>query len=129
MIIMKYRVTTETSLRDRPKDHEMMAAIRIAEYFKTDILFLRREQHHSPDLDVNGALWELKSPIGDGKNTIKNNLHAAKKQTTNVILDLSRCKMYQDKALANVRHYFADHRSQIKHLIIITKRGKVVELF
>lgn len=35
---------------------------------------------------------ELKSPLGDGKNMIKNNLHAARKQSINVVIDLRRIK-------------------------------------
>ena len=126
---MKYKVTVETSLRDRPKDHEFSAAILIANYFKTDIVFLRASCQHTPDFKIKNAKWELKSPLGNGKNTIKNNLHTAKKQSTNVIIDLRRIKMHQTKAMANIRNFFSSHRSQIKHLVIITKSEEVIELF
>lgn len=36
--------------------------------------------------------------------------------------------MNQSKAMANVRHYFADHRSQIRHLIVITKTEEILEI-
>ena len=73
--------------------------------------------------------WELKSPLGDGKNTIKNNLHTARKQSTNVIIDLRRIKMHQIKALSNINHYFTSHRSKICHLIVITKSEEILEIF
>ena len=72
--------------------------------------------------------WELKSPLGDGKNTIKNNLHNVRKQSTNVILDLRRIKMHQAKALANIKYYFTSHRSQICHLMVITKSEEILEI-
>ena len=81
------------------------------------------------DLNVKGIKWELKSPLGDGKNTIKNDLHTARKQSTNVIIDLRRIKMHQIKALSNINHYFTSHRSKICHLIVITKSEEILEIF
>ncbi len=126
---MKYRIIIEASFRDRPKEHELSAAIILANYFQTDITFLRTSRQCTPDLDVNGVKWELKSPLGDGKNTIKNNLYNARKQSKNVIIDLRRIKMHQTKAFSNIRYYFSSHRSRIRHLIIITKSEEVLELF
>jgi len=126
---MKYRVIVETDFRNRPKEHELSAAFLIANYFKTDIVFLRPSCQHTPDLNVNGTKWELKSPLGNGKNTIKNNLHTARKHTVNVIIDLRRTRMHQAKAIANINYYFASHRSQIRHLIIITKTEEILEKF
>ena len=126
---MKYRVIVETDFRNRPKEHELSAAILIANHFKTDIVFLRPSCQHTPDLNVKGIKWELKSPLGDGKNTIKNNLHTARKQSTNVIIDLRRIKMHQIKALSNINHYFTSHRSKICHLIVITKSEEILEIF
>lgn len=125
---MKNCVIVGTDFRDRPKEHELSAAILIANYFKTDVTFLRPSCQKTPDLNINGAEWELKSPLGDGKNTIKNNLHNARKQSTNVIVDLRRIKMPQSKALSNIDYYFSSHRSQIKHLIVITKSEEILEI-
>ena len=126
---MKYRVIVETDFRNRPKEHELSAAILIAGHFRTDILFLRPSCQHTPDLNIRGIKWELKSPLGNGKNTIKNNLHTARKQSTNVIIDLRRIKMHQTKALSNINHYFTSHRSKIRHLIVITKSEEILEIF
>jgi hypothetical protein len=129
MLGVKYRVSVETDFRNRPKEHELSAAILIANYFKADIVFLRPSCQRTPDLSIKGIRWELKSPLGDGKNTIKNNLHTARKQSTNVIIDLRRTKMHQAKAISNIHYYFMNHRSRIRHLIIITKSEEVLELF
>ena len=93
---MKYRVIVETDFRNRPKEHELSAAILIANYFETDITFLRPSCQHT--------------------------------QSTNVILDLRRIKMHQTKALANIRYYFTSHRSQIRHLMVITKSEVILEI-
>ncbi|MBQ6394519.1 hypothetical protein IJH97_02085 [Candidatus Saccharibacteria bacterium] len=126
---MKYRVIVETDFRNRPKNYELSAAILVAKHFQTDVIFLRSCCQRTPDLDVKGIKWELKSPLGNGRNTIKNNLHGARKQSTNVIIDFRRMKMHQSKALANIRYYFASHRSRIRHLMVITKTEEIVEIF
>ena len=125
----KYRVIVETDFRNRPKEHELSAAILIANHFKTDMIFLRPSCQRTPDLNAKGIKWELKSSLGDGKNTIKNNLHTARKQSTNVIIDLRRMKLHQTKALSNINHYFTSHRSKIRHLIVITKSEEILEMF
>ena len=56
---MKYRVIVETDFRNRPKEHELSAAILIANYFETDITFLRPSCQHTPDLNIKGVKWEL----------------------------------------------------------------------
>lgn len=95
---MKYKVIIETDIVDPPKDHEIKAALIVAnKYFESDIMFLRQSTYSTPDIEVKGTRWEIKSPLGNGKKTIDNNLRAAAKQSTNVILDLSRTKMYQMK--------------------------------
>ena len=126
---MKYQVIIQTDFRNRPKEHELSAAVLIADYFEADVFFLRPSCQKTPDLCIRDVKWELKSPLGDGKNTIKNNLHTARKQSINVIIDLRRMKMHQTKAISNIKHYFKDHRSKIRHLIIITKTEEVLELF
>lgn len=77
---IKYKVVVKTLPQDSPRNHEMSAAILVANYFKTDVIFLRPSSLKSPDLKIKNAIWELKSPIGNSKNTIHNNIKGARKQ-------------------------------------------------
>jgi len=53
---MKYKVIVKTNIIDHPKDHEMRAALILAnKYFKSDVVFLRRESYKTPDLDIGGV--------------------------------------------------------------------------
>ena len=52
---------------------------------------------HAPDIMLQGVPWEMKAPQGGGKNTIKNTVQNASHQSENIILDLRRCKIPQDK--------------------------------
>lgn len=91
---MKYKVTIKTGLKDRPEDHELSAALILAAYFKTDATFLRPRSRKTSDVEINGTKWEIKSPRGNSKKTIENNLRAARKQSRNIVLDLRRIKLH-----------------------------------
>lgn len=58
----KYEVIIKTDLADRPKDHELSAALILAnDYFKSDVIFLRPETDKTPDIEVRGVKWEIKA--------------------------------------------------------------------
>ncbi len=121
----KYEVIVKTSVEDAPESHEMSAAIILAYYFKTDITFLRPQHARTPDVEVNGTKWEIKSPIGNGKRTIHNNFREARGQSRNIVIDLRRIKMHQSKANARIRHYLSTaHR--FKRVLVINKNKKVI---
>jgi Contact-dependent growth inhibition CdiA C-terminal domain len=127
---MKYKVIIETDIINRPKDHEMKAALIVAnEYFKFDVIFLRPEVYKTPDLKVKDTKWELKSPLGNGKKTIENNMRAARKQSEHLVLDFSRMKLHQTKAISNINYYLKNSSSnQFKRVIVITKDRKILEI-
>ena len=124
----KYNVLVRTLPQDSPHDFEMSAALLIAEYFKTDIVFLRPHSLSSPDLEIKGGIWELKSPIGNSKNTIYNNIKTARKQSTNIIIDLRRCKLNERKALANIRHAYKKRKRRKGTYLIIKRNGKIFDI-
>jgi len=95
---------------------------------KTDVIFLRPERKKTPDIEVNGTKWEIKSPIGNGKKTIDNNMRAAHKQSRNVVLDLRRTKLHQNKTIARINYYLSTGPHKIKHLKIITKTQKIIDI-
>ena len=124
----KYQVIVQTSEQDEPYDFELSSAQIIANYFKTDIIFLRPSHLKTPNLKINGQIWELKSPIGNSKNTIHNIFVTARRQSYNVIIDLRRCKMHEQKAFARIRDAFNKRRKRKCQLLIITKSGKVIDI-
>jgi len=124
----KYNVIVTTDIVDAPRDHELSAALILAYHFKTDVIFLRPERKKTPDIEVNGTKWEIKSPIGNGKKTIDNNMRAAHKQSRNVVLDLRRTKLHQNKTIARINYYLSTGPHKIKHLKIITKTQKIIEI-
>ena len=124
----EYRVVIETLPQDAPYDFEVSAALLVANYFKTDVIFLRPVPLKSPDLKVGDEIWELKSPRGNGKNTIHNIFVTSRKQSYNIVIDLRRCKMNEHKAFSRMRDAYNKRRRRKCKLKIITKDGRVVDI-
>ena len=124
----KYDVIIKTDLLDEPKDHEMSAAIILAYHFKTDVIFLRPERRKTPDIDVNGTRWEIKSPKGNAKKTIENNLRLARKQSSHIVIDLARSKMHSTRAVSRAKFYIQTEAHHIKRLKIITKTHQIIDI-
>lgn len=73
-----------------------------------------------PDIMMIGVPWEIKSPEGNGKNTIKNTVQNASHQSENIIIDLRRTKIPQEQALKEIDRYFRLSK-RLRRIIIITK--------
>jgi hypothetical protein len=124
---VKYNVVVKTDLKDRPEDHELSAALILAAHFKTDVVFLRPASRKIADIDVNGTKWEIKSPRGNSKKTIENNLRAAGRQSRTIVLDLRRAKLHQRKAISRI-NFFLSRSHKFKRVLVINKAGKVIEI-
>lgn len=112
--------------------HEKIAVDFLAVELGADITFLvpnRQKGRKTPDIEMYGLLWEIKSPKGKGSRTIENTLRDAVKQSSCIVLDLRRMdgrvptKKHVDMAQAQ----FSANKS-MKHMIIITREEKTVDL-
>ena len=124
---MKYQVIIKTDLTNRPEDHELSAALILADYFKTDVVFLRPESRKTPDIEVDGIKWEIKSPKGNSKKTIENNLRSARRQSQNIVVDLRRVKLHQQRVASRIS-FFLSGPHRFRRVIAITKTGKIIEI-
>ena len=125
----RFRLFYDLNRNDAPKKHEEYVARIIADYFQSDIQFIRKTSSRTPDFYIlkTYQLWELKSPLGNGKRTIANNLREASKQSRNIILDLSRCKMNNSVALSRIRGFLSSGDAHINRLIVIDKSRKIID--
>ncbi len=124
---MKYKIIIEADVTDSPKEHEFAAAIVIAKHFRSDIIFIRQASFRTPDFDINNTKWELKSPMGSSARTVENNMRTARKQSVNLIIDLRRIKIHQQRAIVRI-NYFLSKPNQFKKVLVITKNKKVIEI-
>ncbi len=127
----KYRISRKiiipTSINPRPERFEIEAASIIAEYLKADAIFIDRDTGRTPDIEIAGVEWEIKSPLGKSKHTIETQLKRASKQANYVIIDARRCKIH----IAKIRNQLIYHgaiKKHIKRILLITKKEKVEEI-
>lgn len=121
-----YQIKISGKIAPPPNAQEISAAQIIAHHLKTDVYFVQRSPLKTADLRIRGTFWEIKSPIGNSKRTIQNNLREASRQSANVIIDLRRCKMPTVNALSRIRHEMKNS-CPIKRLLIITKEENIID--
>lgn len=80
----------------------------------------------SPDIRIGKVFWEIKSPKGEGKWLVKNIMQKASRQSENVIIDLRRIKIHQNRCLPEFEKQFKCSK-RVKRLKIITKARKVID--
>jgi len=99
---------------------------KVGDYFANlgyNILFLtiNKDLHHtSPDIEMCGRKWEIKTPRGNGKYTIEHAIQYASKQSPHIIIDLRQCKMPESKSLPKIQKE-SNLRKIIKTVLVITK--------
>jgi hypothetical protein len=123
-VTKKYRVIIPQNIHPVPERFEVSAAILLLEYFQSDIVFLPVTSDRTPDIEVNGEKWEIKSPLGRGKHVIEDQIKRASKQSLNIIIDARRCKLH----IARVRNhlkYNVSLRPHLKQVLLINKKGEV----
>ncbi|MFO0971313.1 MAG: hypothetical protein U0520_03115 [Candidatus Saccharimonadales bacterium] len=111
--------------------HEKIAVDYLAAKLGSDVTFLvpdRRKGTKTPDIEMNGLHWEIKSPTGKSSRTIENNLRLALKQSPNIVLDLRRMdgRVPTYKHLKEVERQFTLAKSA-KRFIVITREEKHID--
>jgi hypothetical protein len=102
--------------------HEKIAVDYLATKIGYDVTFLA--QIETPDIDMNGLHWEIKSPTGKSSRTIENNLRLSMKQSPNIVLNLRRMdgRIPTKKLLNEAERRFTDAKS-ITHDCYYPARG------
>ena len=100
-------------LRDQGLDIELIP--------QSQIKGLRR-----PDIVFQGISWEMKSPKGNGRNTIKHTIQNAGHQSSNIIVDLRRCRLSTDDAVKELEYYFKISK-RIRRLKIIVDSENIID--
>jgi len=112
--------------------NEKLTADFLAARLSMDVTFLvpnRTIGQKTPDIEMDGVLWEIKVPRGKGSRTIENTIRRAVKQSPNVVIDL-RCmdgRIPTGRHLIEIERQFMKNRS-IKRALVITRQEGVIDL-
>jgi hypothetical protein len=80
----------------------------------------------TPDVEMDGVGWELKSPTGSGKETIVQEVRRGRGQSSRLVIDLARTPLSVEAALAQVDQALRRYDG-IEAIRIITRDGQLIE--
>lgn len=111
--------------------HEKLTADFLAVKLGHDITFLvanRRLGARTPDIEMDGRKWEIKSPKGKSSRVIENTLRDALKQQPNIILDLRRTdgRIPEIRFIKEIERQFRLSVS-IRNIIVITREHEYID--
>lgn len=113
----------------QPWPHEeRVAKILAAEGYKVE--FLAKSTIRTADILLDGVEFEIKSPVTSKMNTFEHNLKRALKQSSNIIIDISRMdgrKMPEAKVKSFLLLKCKQH-PQIKRMLLITKAKQIIDI-
>lgn len=126
-----FEVIIPTSIKPLPDKYEMAVARILAQKFQSDVRFIECGTTRTPDVQVllTKKYWEIKNIKGNGKLTIEDNLKKASKQSDCIVISLLRSAMTPEKAASCIKWYLNHAHTNIKHVILITKRGKTIDFY
>lgn len=120
-------VVIPSNLKRQPEPHERRTAIVLAEYFKSNITFIKTETVHTADIEVikTRQIWELKSPTGNGKRTIAHQFARGSKQSKRLVIDSRRTQLSINAIVGRSKEALKDYPA-IRKVLLIDKNGKVI---
>ena len=71
--------------------------------------------------------WEIKCPIGKGRNTISRNIKQAVRQSENIIIDLRRIALPEKQCIIQIEKQVHERRS-IKRILVIKKDQELLDI-
>ncbi len=110
-----------------PELHEIKVAKILAGHFRTDIEFLTPNlgyKMRTPDISMLNREWEIKSPTGASRYTIKEQFRGLR-QSRNLVIDGTRTRLLDAKIIEQIKFEITKHH-RVGQVIFITKTGDVV---
>lgn len=112
------------------QEHEMDTARAVADA-GYDVEFARRTWGNrvtSPDVVINGVVWEMKSPLASDKKAIERNLRKACKQSGSIIFDSQRMKGSSDSNIEKLLRSICPHIKAIRRLWFINRKREIIDI-
>jgi hypothetical protein len=126
----KADVIIPDSIKPKPEDHELAVAWILAKHYICIVEFLQPVAGYktkTPDIVMNGIMWEIKSPTGNSKKSTVEYQFKGLKQSRNLVLDGRRTKLSDTFIKAQTQQEIARH-TRVGRIILIAKSGAVIEL-
>lgn len=131
-ILQMNKLIIELEIGARPSTTELeVVEVLIAHgVAKESIKFLkpnRTKGAKTPDILMDGAPWEIKSPKSNGSRTMEHAVRSASSQAGNIIIDLRQSQLNTNRAISQIK-FHSLKRTTIKRLIVVTKGETLLDI-
>ncbi len=82
----------------------------------------------SPDVVINGVIWEMKSPQASDKKAIERNLRKACKQSPNIIFDSQRMKGASGFEIEKRLRSIYPHIKTVRRLWFMDRDREIIDI-
>ena len=114
-----------------PQSHEIQTALFLKKHGKKITFLAPKNQNRikTPDIKMDGKMWEIKSPVSTGSRTIEAAFRQALKQAENIIFDLRRSKANDSANISKINKQIGliSHK-KLKRVIVITKAQEILDI-
>ena len=83
----------------------------------------------TPDYLIEGDRFDLKSPIGGGKNTIYGLIAKKRKQANNFIVDISNCPLRVEEIEKQIENLYTSPRTRFLEKVVLIKGTEVLKVY
>ena len=108
---------------------ELEAAGILANHFKANVRVIKKSERFkesSADFEIDGTMYELKSPITSSTRSINNLIQSATKQSRNVVIDIRKSKI-TEKKMIQICNERLKSLKKIKKIVLIVDKKIVLE--
>lgn len=127
---VKYKVDGKNVVLDYSKKEKEVAEW-VANTFGKHVELIPRinnpEGIKTPDYLVDGVKFDLKEITGNGKNVIDGNLRKVKKQSENIIFDVTESSLSIEEVLKQLNHVYQINRRGLK-VAVVKKNEKIIDI-
>lgn len=117
----------------RPTDQERKIATILSQKYGKNVELVPQVVYpqgiQTPDYLIDGKRFDLKSPIGSGKNLLYGAIAKKQKQSHNFIIDVTECPLSMEELERQTESLYRSPRVGFLERIVFVKNEEVVKVF
>lgn len=83
----------------------------------------------TPDYLINGSGYDLKTPLGNGKNTLYGMVKSKKKQANNFVICADKTQLTVEELRRQIEDVFQSRNTAFVNTIVLIKDNKIVNIY
>ena len=117
----------------RPTDQEMAVANVLCFDYGKKIEFVPQVMYpqgiQTPDYLIDNERFDLKSPVGRGKNLLYSMVYKKSKQSPNFIFDVTNCPLDEVDIEKQISGLYCSSHTRFVDKVVVLKKGKILKVF